>query len=442
MQPVLRGIFWSGVYVIGVTLPLLVGALSIPGGGPASLGVGLAGGLGYVALSMLALELALVSRMDEAAGAFGLDTLLRFHREAGVAALLLVGAHVGLLVPRAYPWAVLGAGPSVPWPIRAGTLAALLVLGLVVSSIWRRRFRLRYETWQLLHGLGAVAVLGLGALHVGALGRASASLPMRIVGALYLVLFLGVLFRHRLLRPLWLFRHPWTVVDNRPEAGASRTLVVRPEGHPGFSFQPGQFSWLGTGRTPFHLEQHPVSMSSSGEVPPCGPLSFTIRALGDWSGGVVPALRPGDRVWVDGPWGAFTPDRAEGPGWVLIGGGVGVAPLVSMVETLADREDRRPVLVVQGAGGPGDRTLGERLDALRSRLDLRVVPVMEHPPPGWSGERGRIDAELLRRHLPRGFRRLQYFVCGPPALLDAMDRVLPALGIPADRIHAERLEMA
>ena len=48
---------------------------------------------------------------------------------------------------------------------------------------------------------------------------------------------------------------------------------------------------------------------------------------------------------------------------------------------------------------------------------------------------------VLRRHLPHDHRRFQYFVCGPPPLMDAMERTLPSLGIPAERIHAERFDM-
>jgi predicted ferric reductase len=250
-----------------------------------------------------------------------------------------------------------------------------------------------------------------------------------------------VLVRYRLLHPLALLRRPWEVAANLPELGASRTLVLRPVGHPGFAFQPGQFAWLNMGPTPFHLEQHPISMSSSGEVAPGGTLSFTIRDLGDWSGQVVPALRPGARVWVDGPYGVFSPDREEGPGYVLVAGGIGVAPLVSMLETLADRGDRRPVLLLHGSRTEDDLTLRGRIEALRSRLELTVVEVLESPPTGWAGESGYVDEALLRRHLPRNHARFQYFVCGPPALMDAMERVLPALRIPAERIHAERFDM-
>jgi predicted ferric reductase len=360
----------------------------------------------------------------------------------GIAALLLVLAHVVLLLSSGgYPLATLGLGPSVPLPVRLGTVAAVATLTLVLLAVTRRRFHARYETWQLVHGLLAVAIVGLGASHVALAGRFAASMSMRILGALYLALFLGILLRYRVLRPLALLRRPWEVARNLVELGASRTLVLRPVGHPGFSFQPGQFAWLNMGRTPFHLEQHPVSMSSGGDVPPGGEISFTIRDLGDWSGQVVPALRPGQRVWVDGPYGVFSPDREEGPGYVLIGGGIGVAPLVSMIETLADREDRRPVLLLYGAHQEEDLTLRERIEGLRSRLDLRVVHVLESPPPGWTGDSGYIDEAVLRRHLPPHHRRFQYFVCGPAPLMDSMERTLPSLDIPADRIHAERFDM-
>jgi len=442
MKLILRGIFWFGLYVFLVTFPLVVAALSVPRSGSASLLVDLADGLGYVALAMLALEMALVSRVDEAAGAFGLDALLQFHREAGSGALLLVVAHAVLLLSSGgYPLAALGLSASVPLPVRLGTLAAAATGLLVLLALMRRRLRARYEAWQLVHGLLAVTIVGLAAAHVVTMGRFATSTPMRVLGTLYLGLFLGILLRYRVLRPLALLRKPWEVVANLAELGASRTLVLRPVGHPGFSFQPGQFAWLNMGRTPFHLEQHPISMSSVGDVPPGGALSFTIRDLGDWSGKVVPALRPGHRVWVDGPYGVFSTDREEGPGYVLLGGGIGVAPLVSMIETLAAREDRRPVVLLYGAHREEDLTLRERIEALRSRLDLRIAYVLESPPQGWTGESGYIDEAVLRRHLPHDHRRFQYFVCGPAPLMNAMERTLPSLDIPAERIHAERFDM-
>jgi predicted ferric reductase len=71
-------------------------------------------------------------------------------------------------------------------------------------------------------------------------------------------------------------------------------------------------------------------------------------------------------------------------------------------------------------------------------MTLHVVHVVQDPPEGWSGETGRIDDDLLRRRLPERFQRCQYFICGPPAMLDALEDALTRVGVPAERIHTER----
>ncbi len=442
MTFVARGIFWFGLYVFLVTFPLLAAVLAAPRAGAPTFLANVGVAAGYLALSMMALEMALVSRVRAAASAFGQDALLQFHRAMGIASGALVVLHPLLLVASgAYGAAVLGLGSAVPGSIRLGTLAALAALLLVAASLLRRRLGTHYETWQVLHGTLAVAVVVLGTLHAVRVGRHSDVTAMRAVGLVYAVIFVGVFARYRLVRPVELLRRPWEVVDLRRERGDAWTLRVRPVGHDGFAFEPGQFAWLNLGRTPFHLEQHPISMSSDGDVPPRGEVAFTIKNLGDWSGRQVPALRPGQRVWVDGPHGVFSIDRDEGPGFVLIGGGVGVTPLVSMLETMASRGDARPVVLFHCARSEEELILHEAIERLRPRLNLTVVPVLEHPPEGWTGERGHVDRDAVVRHLPAGHARWQYFTCGPPPLMDAMERVLPAIGVPPGRIHAERFDM-
>ena len=78
---------------------------------------------------------------------------------------------------------------------------------------------------------------------------------------------------------------------------------------------------------------------------------------------------------------------------------------------------------------------------LASRMNLKIVYVLEKPCASWQGERGFITADLLRRHLPREYRRFQYFVCGPPALMNAMERTLPEMGVPQEQVHTERFDL-
>src|SRR5262249_28169487 len=95
----------------------------------------------------------------------------------------------------------------------------------------------------------------------------------------------------------------------------------------GFRFRPGQFAWLTTGKTPLKITGHPFSFSSSAAVSD-GQVEMTIRNLGDFTSkiGHIPV---GQRVYLDGPYGAFTIDRNPADMHVLIAGGVGITPMMS-----------------------------------------------------------------------------------------------------------------
>jgi predicted ferric reductase len=221
-------------------------------------------------------------------------------------------------------------------------------------------------------------------------------------------------------------------------SGETTALALTPPAGAEFRFQPGQFAWFAIGRSPFSLTQHPFSFSSSAER---AEVEVAIKALGDFTS-TVGALEPGTKVYVDGPHGAFSIDRDEGPGFGLIAGGVGIAGLISMVRTMADRNDARPVLFVYGNGEWDGVAFRDELEQLKDRLDLTLVHVLERPPPDWQGETGYITADVLARHLPNGYRRFQFFICGPDPMMDAAEAALVELGVPAERVHTERFDMA
>jgi predicted ferric reductase len=192
-----------------------------------------------------------------------------------------------------------------------------------------------------------------------------------------------------------------------------------------------------------HIGQHPISISSQGDVAPGGTVAFTIKNLGDWSGKEVPALRPGNRVWLDGPYGVFTMSRNQAMGFVLIGGGVGITPLYSMLQTMAGREDMRPVLLFYGASDLDNLTFSDELYALTAseRLTLTYVPVLNNPPDGWEGETGFINAQVMEKYLPKQYQHFMYLICGPEPLMNAMEQALPELDIPPHQIITERFDM-
>src|SRR5262249_55717526 len=182
----------------------------------------------------------------------------------------------------------------------------------------------------------------------------------------------------------------YRVADVRKERGDTWTLVMQPDGHPGLRFSPGQFAWLTVWGSPFKITGHPFTFSSSAAIAD-GRVEMSIRNLGDFTGAIheVPV---GKRVYLDGPYGAFTIGNPADM-HVLIAGGIGVTPMMSMIRTLADRGDRRPVILLYGSKDWESITFREDLEALKTRLDLTIVHVVENPPTGWTGEPGFTPAE-------------------------------------------------
>ena len=186
---------------------------------------------------------------------------------------------------------------------------------------------------------------------------------------------------------------------------------------------------------------HPISMSSNGDIPEDGIVTFTIKDLGDWSGQTVPVMKPGDTLWLDGPHGVFSMEREQAMGYVFIGGGVGITPLYSMLQTMASREDVRPVVLFYGGQDKESLTFREELDALSEQMNLKVVYVLSDPEKDWSGETGYITGEIMQRYLPKQYKRFMFMICGPKALMDAMEQAIPDLGVPWEHVLTERFDM-
>jgi predicted ferric reductase len=187
------------------------------------------------------------------------------------------------------------------------------------------------------------------------------------------------------------------------------------------------------------MREHPFSISS-GPVA-SGQLEFTIKELGDFTG-TIKTVRSGETAFVDGPYGAFTIDRHRAPGYVFIAGGIGIAPLMGMLRALADRGDARPIILFYAYRRWERLTFREAIETLRSQITLHVVYVLGEPPERWEGETGLLEPGVLSRHLPSDRRSFHYFICGPEAMTQAVERALYGLGVPLRQMHTELFDMA
>jgi ferredoxin-NADP reductase len=126
---------------------------------------------------------------------------------------------------------------------------------------------------------------------------------------------------------------------------------------------------------------------------------------------------------------------------VFVAAGVGVTPFLSMLATLADQGDQRPVWLFLGNRSEDQITGIRQLVRLQNRLNLRVVHVISRPSEQWNGERGRVDADLLDRHLPLARRSLQYFICARGEMVRSVETDLRGLNVSSNNIHSEQFGM-
>jgi predicted ferric reductase len=434
MTAVVRGISWLGI-LIGICVAPLAFALMSTNRPGLGFWTDFSVALGFVGLALMGIEFALVARVKPVAEPFGTDALIDFHRQIGYVGLAFILIHVALSAELGKVTSFTPAEtPSRVW---FGAIATAALVVLVATSIWRRRMRLSYEVWQILHAVLAVIAIVAALIHVLLVNYYVDTVWKQVLWSLMAAAFIWLLVWVRLLRPLQIRRRPWTVERISAERDRTTVLTLRPVGHDGLRFEPGQFAWITVGRSPFSVTSHPFSLCSSAET--AGRVEVAIKAAGDFSSSVA-TVDPGTEVYLDGPHGVFSIDQYEGAGFCLIAGGVGIAPALSMLETLADRSDVRPVVLFVGNRNWDSIIFRNRIDELATRLSLTVVHVLEDPPPDWTAETGYLDADILTRHLPVGYQRFQFFACGPNPMLDAVETALVKIGTPADRIHTERFD--
>lgn len=235
MTAVVRGIGWLGIF-IGICVAPLVFALMSTDRPGLGFWTDFSVALGFVGLSLMGVEFALVARVKPVAEPFGTDALIDFHRQIGYAGLAFVLIHVALSADLGKARAFTPS--ETPARVLFGAVAAGALAVLVATSVWRRQFRLSYEIWQILHAVLAVVAVVVALVHVLLVNYYVDTVWKQVLWAIMAAAFLGLLAWVRLLRPLQIRRRPWTVERITPERDRTTVLTLRPAGHDGLLFEP------------------------------------------------------------------------------------------------------------------------------------------------------------------------------------------------------------
>ena len=122
---------------------------------------------------------------------------------------------------------------------------------------------------------------------------------------------------------------------------------------------------------------------------------------------------------------------------VFIAGGIGVTPFYSMIkDSLLHRPTQQIILFYGNQSLEDSAYLDELISIANDSPQLTVIPVLANPPSTWTGEKGFIDDETLIKNIP-DIDQPNFYVCGSPAMVKALQQVLQELAIPAERINVE-----
>lgn len=401
----------------------------------------LSSGLAMTAFAMLLMQFVLIGRFRALSASVGIDVTMRFHQLIARSMTVFLLVHPFLYVsPMKMP---------LPWdPTRqltlglsgaattTGMLAWLLLAILMAMAMFRDSFEIRYEIWRLSHGIGAALIALLALHHTVDAGRYSAAPVMTWLWISLVAIALGSLLYVYVVTPLLQLRSPYRVVSVNRIALKTWELIIEPCDGDAIDFTPGQFVWLTLGRSPFAITEHPFSISTAPSDRPR--IGFVIKEVGDGTR-ALGDIAPGTRAFVDGPHGNLTLDERRADGIVFIAGGVGIAPILSMLRALRDGKDSRPVKLLYGNRLLEQVVYEREIEEASRRSNVEVHHVIGEPPENWQGTVGQLDESTLARLLDfPGFEQWLYVVCGPGAMIESVESSLERLGVPLRRIVSEK----
>ena len=435
------GMALAATYIVTAALPLLLAHAQ--SAAPMGRWEYAAAALGMIVLWGMAVQFVTSGRFEALSGKLGIDKIMAFHKLAAMWLGLAVVLH-----PLVYILPTWLDDPELGWirlrfyltdpAYRSGVISLAALLVLIGTSLLLDRLPWPYEAWRATHiVLGLVAVLA-GLHHAWAVGRFSAEGALAWFWALVALAVLGVVAVLYGWRWWLLHRRPWRLKSVTKRADRMWELDIQPaHGTPQMPYHAGQFVWMTEGARRFPLFDHPFSIADS---PGRDGLSLLIKEAGDFTS-QIGTLPEGRAIGIDGPYGEFTLEAHPADALLLIGGGVGIAPVLGILRDMVARGDKRPLRLAYAVGQPENFACLDELRAATETLNLQLWLLSEQPPETPDMLQGRLTRDRLSEMLeglPPDSTRA--FICGPGPMVVAVSDTLLDLGMPMSNIIYERFD--
>ncbi len=409
---------------------------------------------GLIGMDLVLLMLLLAARIPFIDNTIGHDRALEVHKKLGKPALYLLLAH-GLLIAFGYG-AAEGLDPvselvslwvNVP-DMWLAIVSMVLFVAVVVTSLVAVRRRFAYEFWYVIHLLTYAAVL-TAIPHQFSVGGLFAEGSWQRWYWLALCIGTGAaLLIHRVYQPLAAsFRHQLTVsrvVRIAPDVFSIEMTGLNVERLAGSGGRFFFWRFLAPGHWwqahPFSLSAEPVAATPTDRGPTgTGKLRITVRNLGDGSARLA-HVKPGTKVAIEGPYGLFSTAARSRNNVVMIGAGIGITPLRSLLESTPFEPGHATVLL-RGHGG-SELFLGQEIMALCQARGATLYHLAGPRSAGlhtWLPQSAAEAGFTLSSYAP-GIAEADVYVCGPTPWAASVIRDVQSAGVPAEQLHYERFD--
>ena len=392
--------------------------------------------IGMIAATLLLLQLALSSRLKFLDHIFALNRLYLFHRvNAATVAVLAVIHPLFIFAPEDIT--------NIPvelkyWPEILGAFLLVSIWLITATGLWRLFLDFRFHRWWLFHrgaGFAAVIMLIFHVLYGSETFESGAPRFIVILAAGTYALFWGWVR----IKPVLLKIKPFSVTSVAMAGQDAYAVEVTPRAGKVFHYIPGQFAFVTIKSKNVSSEEHPFTISSTPSRP--GSLQFSIRCSGDWTS-LIGHLKPGDTFFIDGPYGHFSYlFRSNATEYIMIAGGIGITPMLSMLRHMADNGETRRVTLIWSNRTREDIVFADEFEELEHRLQgLRIIHVFTRQA-GSLGTIGRLNQNMLDKLLSGCSRKIPVFVCGPPLMMDEVRRGLVRIGYSHGLILTEEFSL-
>jgi predicted ferric reductase len=352
------------------------------------------------------------------------------HKFLGKWATLLIIVHPVLYV--IYYWVdyqinILEFDPTRKFSVAiwVGVAATAVLILIWITSVTLKK-RLGFRKWHLIHILTYV-IVPLVLVHTTLISTSRLGMTYWAVMSVLYFLLLG----YQILFHLEVFRLKYEIVSLTVVGDNTFEIKMKPKSAKVITPQPGQFVYVKHALVP---ETHPFSVSAYDSA--THELTIAIKDLGPFSH-LMETAQIGDPVSLDGAYGVFMQEAiATSSPLVLLAGGIGCSPMMPFIQKLEDGWNKE-VTMFMGNRERKDIPYFDRLTKLASeKPNFKIVHILENTEDD-AFEKGYITGDVLKKYLKDNLLAYEYFVCGPPPMMAAMDKLLKTVAHPS-RIHFER----